>query len=314
MISSPRAIMDPELTAKTFIIPFEEDVLTKVEYHNEYRPRTLFRSKSTRSPSPRHEELPGTPDDPSYLVTETEISNSYLSATLSTIQPVGDHKSLLIVTIACHPAPERRFMNATVSWQITTPPSPSDSSDEAHSRHDPKVIALAPQHSIGGWTEEQTRLLWGLSAPVQVGFGPASVGLEPLTERESQKSVMHAMTILGTVRKAGTRATWTVEENKSSQRGIPSHFQLAIVVDHTGPFLSDFDVKAELGGGLWSTFLQAKKGKGGNGLGRIIDVETWKCGDILWEPGELGWKKYVAGITGEVEGVVLNFNQSVVRP
>ncbi|KAG6911663.1 hypothetical protein DXG01_007913 [Tephrocybe rancida] len=301
--------MDPELTEKSFIISFEEDVLTEVEYHGEYRPRSIFTA--------HHEEAPvAVSSDPAYLVTETEIANSYLSATLSTIQPLGDHKSLLMITIACHPAPERRFMNATISWRISASPSLPDTahSTQTTSRHDPKVVTLAPQHSVGGWTEEQTRLLWGLSLPVQVGFGPASVGVEPSTEKETQKAVMHAMTILGTVRNAGTRATWTVEENKSSERGIPSHFQLAIVVDHDGPFLSEFDVKAELGGGLWSTFLQAKKSKSGKALRRIIDVETWKCGDILWEPSEQGWKKFVAGITGEVDGVVLNFSQTVVRP
>ncbi|KAG6855044.1 hypothetical protein C0991_005973 [Blastosporella zonata] len=304
--------MDSELTEKSFTISFEEDLLTEVEYHGEYRSRALFRSKSTNDSDNRYEDT----GEPAYLVTEAEIANSYLSATLSTIQPLGDHKSLLMITIACHPAPERRFVNATLSWRISASPSDLDAkqSSQGSPKHDPKIITLAPQHSVGGWTEEQTKLLWGLSAPLQVGFGPASVGVEPSTEKETQKAVMHAMTILGTVRNAATRATWTVEENKSSERGVPSHFQLAIVVDHAGPFLSEFDVKAELGGGLWSTFLQAKKGKGGNGLRRVIDVETWKCGDVSWEPGEVGWKKFVAGITGEVDGVVLNFNQAIVRP
>lgn len=142
----------------------------------------------------------------------------------------------------------------------------------------------------------------------------ASVGVEPSAEKETQKAVMHAMTILGSIRSGGGRGTWTIEENKSSERGIPSHFQLAVVVGHSGPFVNELDVKAELGGGLWPTYLQAKKGAGGNGLKRTIDVETWKCGEVQWEPGEAGWKKFVTEMTGEVPGVMLEFGQKIVRP
>lgn len=252
-------------------------------------------------------------EDPQYLVTETEIADSYLSATLSTIQPLGDRKSLLILNIACHPAPGRRFVNATIIWQIGSPP-PSSPTKPSVAVPPPKIITLAPQNSVGGWTEEQTKLIWGLTVPVGVGFGGASVNIEPSVGKETQKAVMHAMTILGTVRSGGTRAHWTVEENKSSQRGIPSHFQLAIVVEHSGTFVSDMDIKAELGGGLWPTFVQAKKGRNGNALKRVIDVVHWKCGEVRWEPGEQGWKKHMAGITGEVPDVIVEFSQAVVRP
>ena len=142
-------------------------------------------------------------------------------------------------------------------------------------------------------------------------MGP-SVGVDPSVERETQKAVMHAMTIMGSIRPNG-RACWTVEENKSSERGIPSHFQLAIVLDHGGaPFVTELDAKAELGGGLWPNNVQAKKGR--NDLRKVIDVETWKCGDVEWEPGEVGWKKFMAGVTGEVPGVNVDYKPSIVRP
>ncbi|KAG5643767.1 hypothetical protein DXG03_009646 [Asterophora parasitica] len=304
--------MDPQLDEKNFTISFEEDLFTLVESEGIYRARSIFKSREAAAEAHPERNLA----DPEYLVTEVEISNSYLSATFSTIQPLDDRKSLLILDIACHPAPGRRFVNATLTWRISSvPTSPTLGTVKSTPPiRQPKVVTIAPQHSVGGWTEEQTKLMWGLSAPVEVGFGGASVGLTPSTERETQKAIMHAMTIIGTIRSGGARATWTVEENKSSQRGIPSHFQLAIVVDHSGSFLSDMDIKAELGGGLWPTFLQAKKGRSENSLQRAIDVETWKCGEVLWQPGEQGWKKYVAGLTGEISGVVQEFTQTVARP
>jgi len=310
--------MDPEHTLK---ISFDEDIYA---FHEHYRPR----SKSSNLP----QLLPS--DEPDYLVTETEIGDSYLSATLSTIQPLNDHKSILILTIVCHPAPSRRFVNATVTWKVSlwqAAPLPNDiasstitSSAKSQFQSQlttqtthvsiPKIVVLSPQHSLGGWTEEQTRLLFGISVPVNAGFPGGSVGVQPSAEKETQKAVIHAMTILGSIRDNGTKAHWTIEENKSSERGIPSHFQLAMVVDHTALFVSELDVKAELGGGLWPSFLKAKKGKDGNGLKKVIDVEKWKCGEVLWEPGEQGWRQYVASLSGEVPGAVLDFHQAIARP
>ncbi|KAG5351265.1 hypothetical protein J132_06949 [Termitomyces sp. J132] len=308
--------MDPERIEKSFTITFEEDALKEIECHPEYRPRAIFRSRSPHAGDASHTEASAiVQSDPSYLVTEAEIAKSYLSATLSTIQPLGDNKSLLIMTIACHPAPGRRFTNATVTWNIS-PPSSSLNEKTTERAYSPKIVTLAPQHSIGGWTEEQSRLLWSLSAPVEFCAGGVKAGIEPSFGKDTRKMVLHAMSIIGTIRGIGgvPHATWTIEENKSSERGIPSHFQLAIVVDHAGPFISELDVDAHLGGGLWSSFLQTKKGRHGNDLRRTIDVEIWKCGDILWEPGESGWKKFVAGITGEVDGLVQDFAQAIVRP
>ncbi|GLB33610.1 hypothetical protein LshimejAT787_0104940 [Lyophyllum shimeji] len=303
--------MHPELDEKTFTVAFEEDLFRLVQDQGVYRTRSIFKTRDAVKDV--HSEGVAV-DDPEYLVTEAEIADSYLSATLSTIQPVGDRKSLLTLDIACHPAPGRRFVNATIIWQISSPPPSTSPTKSPVVASSPKVITLAPQHSVGGWTEEQTKLIWGLNVAVGPGIPGASVNVEPSVGKETQKAVMHAMTILGTVRSGGTRAHWTVEENKSSRRGIPSHFQLAIVVEHSGLFASSLDVKAELGGGLWPTFIQAKKGRNGDPLRRVIDVEHWKCGEVRWEPGEQGWKKYVAGLTGEIPDVVVEFSQAVVRP
>lgn len=306
--------MDPE---RTFKIGFEEDVMTLVENQGIYRTRSIFRSREAEAQA---EEVPGEPD---YLVTETEISDSYMSAELSTIQRLDERRSLLILNLTCHPAPGRRFVNARVDWRFRPPPASTPSSSPSGKspspspipgRLNPRIAMIAPQHSVGGWTEEQTKLIWGLALPLEVGFGGASVGIEPSREKETQKAVMHAMSIVGSTRENMSRAFWTIEENKSSERGIPSHFQLAVAVEHNGPFVVELEIKAELGGGLWPTYMLSKKGRGGNALRKLIDVETWKCGEIELEPGEKAWRAFLGGLTGEISGVVREFEQAIVRP
>lgn len=298
-----------EPTQHSFTIEFEEDVETLL---NSQLDGDKYRSRSfgSRSRSRESEKLPDTPEQPNHVVTEVEISNSFLSAVFSTIQPLDERRSLLILRVTCHPGPGKRFRNATITWKFASPPHSTE--DLPPILASPKILALAPQHSIGGWTEEQTKLIWGLKVKAGAGVIGAHAGVDPKVEKETQRAVMHAMTILGSVRPNG-RACWTVEENNSSERGIPSHFQLAVVLDHGGvPFVTELDVKAELSGGLWDTLVQAKKGR--NNLRKVIDVNTWKCGEVEWESGEAGWKAFMEGITGEVFGTIVEFGQSIVRP
>jgi hypothetical protein len=298
--------MEPSHT-NSFTIKFENDIETQQLFDDQLdvEPTSNYHSRSlrTRSRSKEIEKSSDSPKQPDHVVTEMEVSDSFLSAILSTIQPLDEHRSLLVLSIACHPAPGRRFKNSTITWRFAPSPTMEQTS--------PKIIALAPQHSVGGWTEEQTTLIWKLKAKAGGGVIGASAGLDPSVEKETQKAVLHAMTIMGSVR-PNERAFWTIEENKSSERGIPSHFQLAVVLDHGGiPFLTELGVKAELGGGLWNTHIQAKKGQN---LSKVIDVNTWKCGEVVWEPHEAGWRKFIAEMTGEVSGAVVEFTQSIVRP
>jgi hypothetical protein len=294
-----------------FTVEFEKDLDTLNDLHGQLPP-PAYRSRSFGSRSSSKSREGGSrADSPDHTVVEAELSDSFLSAVLSTIQPLDEHKSLLILTVICHPAPGRRFKNCTMTWKFSsTTPLSTESLFPISSP--PKLIAIAPQHSIGGWTEEQTRLLWGLTVNAGAGVVGASAGVEPSLERETSKAVMHAMAIQGSIR-PNCRACWTVEENKSSERGIPSHFRLAVVLDHSGdPFVMELDAKAELGGSLFHPYMQAKKGR--NDLRKVIDVHTWKCGEVAWEPSEAGWKAFMAGMTGEVPGTVVQFEQSIVRP
>lgn len=71
-------------------------------------------------------EVPGEPD---YLVTEAEISDSYMSVELLTIQWLDEHCSLLILNLTWHPAHPRRFESIGGSGPppTSTPSSSPDS-------------------------------------------------------------------------------------------------------------------------------------------------------------------------------------------
>lgn len=283
-----------------FLVAFEEDedVLGDAD---EYAGRGIFNKRGVQSSVG--------PDDATFA--EVEIADSFLSATFSTILPLDDTKSLLIMVIRCHPTTGQRFTNATLTWQFKAAPQPRNVSEKATK---PRIVSIAPEYSLGGRSEEQVKVAWGVAAPVTAGFAGASAGVEASVQREKQKAVIHAMTMQGTVRANGTRCTWTVEENESSEQGIPPQFQVAVVLNHQGPFLMGIDAKATLKGKLWPTYLRAKTGLGydDDGLERTIDVKSWKRGQVLWD-GDDGWKKFIAGFTGEVMGVVHEFVQSVPR-
>lgn len=83
-------------------------------------------------------------------------------------------------------------------------------------------------------------------------------------ERDTQKAIMYAMSVLGSTRENMLCALWTIKKNKSSERGLSSHFQLAVAVKHNGPFTVELEIKAELGGGLWLMHICSNKSRGGN--------------------------------------------------
>ncbi|KAF8897344.1 hypothetical protein BD779DRAFT_1490313 [Infundibulicybe gibba] len=293
--------MNSDLHDRNFYITFEEDDDAGQEEFDfsAYRSRS-WGVAARNVASDDAAQLP--PEYPDPVLTETEIGDSFLSASFTTIQPLDDHKSLLVLVVRCHPAPGRRFLNATIKWKFKPHTDPQATTRQ----RPPRAIALAPEHTVGGWSEEQTKLVWGLAAPLEVGFSGVSVGVEASREKETSKAVMHAMTIIGTPRSGGMRCVWTIVENKSSGR--------AVVLDHEGPFETTLDVKAELGGKFWPTYIQAKKANNGEGMKKVIDVKRWKCGEATWEPGELGWKKFMAGFSGEVSGVMHEFEQAIVSP
>jgi hypothetical protein len=310
--------MQPE---PVFTFELEEDFSDEKENASHYTSRGLF-FKSHEETQPEPEVL----GEPNYVVAEEEVCKSYVSATLSTIQPLDGNRSLLILAITCHPAPERRFVHATIDWQFHPAPSPTPTPSPSsilgpspnHSssppsvpasprRFLPKIVDFGPHRSVGGISEEETRTVGTIAFPVKATFGPASIGIEPSLEKETKKVVKHAMSIMGSPR-PGRRAYWTVEENKSSKGGIPSHLQLAVVVEHSGPFKMELKFKGKLGGGFPWPDLSVKAKK------KLIDVGAWRYGEIGLEPGDEAWKVFLSEMTGEVPGMMRDFRQNIVRP
>lgn len=101
-----------------------------------------------------------------------------------------------------------------------------------------KVIAQALHKSFGGANEETKKTAWGLEFPLTfTGGGVAEIGATPTISDKRQREVEHLFAITGTARGAPNKHTcvWTVEENNSTERGIPSEIQLAALVYHTSP-------------------------------------------------------------------------------
>ena len=246
-------------------------------------------------------------EPPATVVLEAEsASNSYFSADFTTLQSLSQYESLLILRFQCHPAVSRRFANATITWKFRP-----QSGANANPAQVPRILLHAPRKSYGAMSNATKRLRWGLTLPIQAGPNMASAGIQPSIESETEREVDHALTITGTSRGAPikTYCVWTVEENKDIDSGIPSEFQLAVVLEHGGPFVTEVNVKAELRGGLRTvTPVRAKFP-----AQLVINLEVWKGKLVEWNFGK-DWKTFVEGITGEVEGSVVYFSQMTPRP
>jgi hypothetical protein len=108
-----------------------------------------------------------------------------------------------------------------------------------------------------------------------------------------------------------------VEENGSTERGIPSELQIAALVQHgSEPLMMEIDIEGRTAGGyLPSHDLRPKT----TAMGRKKIVEPSKFKDILFE-FELGNGDRVATArhlldrwTGKVDGAVLEFDQPLAK-
>jgi hypothetical protein len=251
------------------------------------------------------------------------IKRSYMSIIPTTIQILGANSTLFVWHATFHPAIGRRFSSVIVSVKFT--PAPTNTQVQAKSKvrqtvrgvH-PSISAYAPHKSFGATSSEQRNISWGLELPVNVPVGPVSLGFTPSGSSETKKEVQHAFTITGSARGSPTRNTcvWTVEENTSTERGVPSELQLAALVQYTGPMMMEVDITGWTAGGfLPSHNLRPKT----TAMGRKKVVDPAKFKDFLFEyefegPDKLGpCKKLLERWTGKVEGAVLEFDQPLAR-
>lgn len=144
------------------------------------------------------------------------------------------------------------------------------------------------------------------------------MGVTPSTKRETQKKVEHAFTITGSSRGSPAKHTcvWTVEENESTERGIPSELQLAAVLQHMGPVMMEIDISGWTAGGYLPTHHLRPRT---DAIGRKKVIDTTMFEDLLLEydfdeanPLE-GCKKLLEKWTGKVDGAVLEFDQQLAQ-
>lgn len=240
-------------------------------------------------------------------------SGSYLAICPTTIQSLNFGQTLLVFQVQLHPSIGRRFKNAIVNIKFSLPQNTNTSSSPLKQL---RVEAHAPRKTFGGTTEESKTFTWGLEIPISGGVGAANIGVTPKASSETSKKVEHAFTIIGTARGSPqkTACVWTLEENTSSQRGLPSEVQFALVVKHQGAFMYEVDIRGETGGGLYPPhWLRAKS----DAKERRRALDPSKYGGKLREYSILDVEKLqrlLSTWTGEVEGALVSFKQPSIRP
>lgn len=252
------------------------------------------------------------------------VKRSYMSIIPTTIQVLNEKTSLFVWHANFHPAIDRRFSSVIVSVKFTPAPENPQSKASAKTRQalrsaNPFVLAHAPHKSFGATSSEQRSIAWGLELPITAPAGPISLGVTPSGQTETKKEVQHAFTITGSARGTPTRNTcvWTVQENSSTERGIPSELQLAALVQHTdSPLMMEIDITGRTAGGyLPSHDLRPKT----TAMGRKKIVDPSKFKGLLYE-FDLGSGDQVAASrqlldkwTGKVDGAVLEFDQPLAH-
>ena len=288
-------------------------IIVEFEYDNRRSHELGITSSKQSKPQVRTTH----PAAPAAAEAESIIGGSYLSAEFTTICPVEDRKSLVILRFQCHPAVGYRFASTKITVKFTPPPSMSPATVTHSNESNPRVVLHAPRRSYGGCTKEDRRICWGLSLPIQVGVRSrvtASATIQPSYSREATTVVNHALTFTGTARGAPVRTScvWTVEENKSAAAGIPTEFQVAVVLEHVGPFMTELDVQADIRGTMMRCVVRSKRDHGAKGTQRLVKVEYWVNEGSGLNSGQ-SWTSFVEGLTREVPGSVVIFPESLIR-
>jgi hypothetical protein len=236
---------------------------------------------------------------------------SYLSIYPSTIQMIDARHTLFVWHATFHPAVGRRFSSIEVQIKFDAPPSRNSAISPVV-----QVTKFAPRKAYGATTREQKSISWGLELPVTVPAGPASIGVTPSTHHQTSKEVDHAFTIGGSARGTPLRQTcvWTISENKSSERGVPSELQLAALVQHSGPMQVEVDIAGRSAGGFYLPHHLRPK-TDAVGRKKVIDPRKYRGVLDEFNLGEDKWERcgrLLNEWTGKVDGAMLQFDQPVM--
>jgi hypothetical protein len=242
-------------------------------------------------------------------------SRSYLSIVPSTIQVIKANHTLFVWHTNFHPGVGRRFQNAVITFKFSPAEAKAVNSNE--SQPQPlNIVTHAPRKAFGGSSNESRTVHWGMELPITITAGVAQAGPIPSISQETAKEVEHAFTITGTKRGVPqtTTCVWTVEENTSSERGIPSEIQLAALVRHTAPVACQVSVSAQTAGGLLPPHHLKTKTPLEH---RRREMDPSQYAGLLHEydfgPDPSNCDRLLESWTGEVRGALLEFAQAVVR-
>lgn len=250
-----------------------------------------------------------------------DSGRSYLSVEASTIQVLKPGQTMFVWHAYFHPGLRRRFQSVVLTCRFSEPKSaqpPSQYANQSSSPVDPlEIRAYAPHKSFGGCNKISRKVGWGIKFPLQVtGSGLVEVGATPSVQNETIKEVEHAFTVVGTPRGAPRRTTcvWTIEENSSTERGIPSEMQFATIIRHSGPIQCDIQASARTAGGPYPLhYLRTRTAS--EDRRRIIDPS--KFAGKLFEydfQSDADVDELLKTWAGEVTGAVLEFQQPIVKP
>jgi hypothetical protein len=247
-------------------------------------------------------------------------AGSYLSVQLTTIQTIDSDHSLLVWHTIYHPSVGRRFQSAVLVVKLTQKlPSPESVAGTTISAAVPPISVqqYAPRKAFGGTAKESKTVHWGLELPLTVPAGPVEVGVTPSVERESDIEIEHAFVIEGSARGIPRKNTcvWTLEENKATERGVPSEVCFAALIEHSQPILCEVSASGWTVGGLKPPrHLKTKTPREARSL-EIDPVDyKGKLTEFQLSQNISQCRELLSKWTGKVEGAVIEFDQKIVRP
>lgn len=250
---------------------------------------------------------------------DAEGAGSYLSVRLTTIQAIDSNHSLFVWHTIYHPGVGRRFQSAVLVVKLAQKPRSTESvvSGPVSAINPVSVCQYAPRKAFGGSAKASKTVHWGLELPLTVPAGPLEVGVTPSIERESAVEIEHTFVIEGSARGIPQKNTcvWTLEENKATERGIPSEVQFAALIEHSQPILCEVSASGRTAGGLQPPHhLKTKTPRDARSL--EIDPVEYKGKLREFQLGQdiSHCREMLAKWTGKVEGAILEFDQIVVKP
>ncbi|KAJ6440158.1 hypothetical protein O9K51_08049 [Purpureocillium lavendulum] len=247
-----------------------------------------------------------------------DSGRSYLSVKASTIQVVKPGHTLFVWHAHFHPGLGRRFQSVVLTCKFSEPRAAAPPSVRAATQNGApsgslEVSAYAPRKSFGGCSKESRRVGWGIEFPLKLPGG--GLGATPSVRRDTTAEVEHAFTITGTPRGTprATTCVWTIEENPSTERGIPTEVQFATVIRHSNAIQVDMKASAWTAGGLYPPH-HLRTRTPADDRRRVIGPSTFVGNLFHYDlEGDADVDNLLGNWTGEVAGAVLDFQQPIVR-